>query len=99
VESRDPQLELTVDEKRTLEFLRAEMLDGKEGKAAGDGRRWRVQVRMRKDALFRGDFPKPRPGYDTAVACSVVFVVGRPGAAGAPVRRLYVPVRGTVKRF
>jgi hypothetical protein len=100
VESRDPQLELTVDERRTLEFLRVELLDAKEGKPAGGGKSWRVRVRMRSDALFRGDFPKPmQSGYDTAVACSIVFVVARQGPAAAPVRRLYVPVRGTVKRF
>ncbi len=98
LESRDPQLELTVDEARTLKFLKTELLDGKEGKAAGDGKRWRVSVRFRTDSLFRGEFPQPlHPPYDTAVACSVVFVVARPGTAGAPIRRLYVPVRGTVK--
>jgi hypothetical protein len=100
VAGHDPGLELTVDAKKTLDFLRAELLDGKEGKTAGDGRQWRVRVLFRKDSLFRGEFPRPlQPRYDSAVACSVVFLVGGRGPAGAPVRRLYVPVRGTVKAF
>jgi hypothetical protein len=97
LEGRDPQLELSVDGEKTVDFLKVELLDGKEGSAAGSGKRWRVRVLFRADSLFRGKFPeRDRPGYDSPDLCSLVFIVARPGPGDQPVRRLFVPVRGNV---
>jgi hypothetical protein len=105
--SSDPQLRLTLDGESTVEFLKVELLGPgeerdnlvKEGADAG-GKSWRVRVLFRTDSLFRGPFPNPaRPGYDSAGLCSVVFFVSRQGEAGQPPRRLFVPVRGTVRGF
>jgi hypothetical protein len=100
LESHDPQLRLTVDEQNTVDFLKAEMLDGEDGKPTGGDKTWRVRIRFRADSLFRGPFPnRDRSGYDTAELCSVVFLVSRPGQTGRPARRLLVPVRGTARPF
>jgi hypothetical protein len=101
--SNDPHLELSVDEKSTLHFLLAELLDGKEGKSIKGSKSWRVRVQYRKDSDFRGPFPlRERPGYDSEVACSIVFQLARQspsrGATGHSVRRLFVPVHGVVQR-
>jgi hypothetical protein len=101
LESNDPQLELAVDDKATLEFLTVELLDGKEGKPIPGGKSWRVRVLFRKDATFRGQFPvRERPGYDSDAACSIVFHVLRRGQTvgfdSKFVRRLLVPVHGVV---
>lgn len=101
LEGRDPSIQLAVDNDKTVEFLKAELLDGKEGKPSGKGKTWRVRVRFRTDTFFRGEFPNPmRPGYDKEVSCAVVFIVSRPGEASGksvPPRRLCVPVRGNAK--
>lgn len=100
LESRDPQLRLTLDEERSIDFLNIELLDGKEGKSAEKGKRWRVRVVFRTDALFRGPIPNPNnPGYVTAMQCSVVFFVSRPGTEASPALRLFVPVRGTIRGY
>jgi hypothetical protein len=95
--SCDPRLQLTVDEEKTLDFLKIELLDGAEGSAAGGGKTWRVRVLFRSDSLFRGKFPQgDRPDYDTPARCCIVFFLARPGQGSQPLRRLFVPVRGTV---
>jgi hypothetical protein len=103
LESNDPSIQLSLDEKSTLHFLAAELLDGKEGRPIQGGRSWRVRVQYRKDSDFRGPFPqRERPGYDSDVACSVVFHLARQGTPGElnsqPFRRLFVPVHGVVLR-
>lgn len=101
--SRDPRTRLAVDEERSLSFLRAELLDGEEGKIAENGKIWRVRVVFRTDSLFRGVFPNPeRREFDSAVVCSIVFRLSRTAdgaAAQQSERRLLIPVRGTVKPF
>ena len=102
--SRDPRMRLAVDEERSLSFLRAELLDGEDGKTVKDGKTWRVRVVFRTDSLFRGVFPNAeRPGFDSSAVCSIVFRISHAGTAGAPAeqseRRLLIPVRGTVKSF
>jgi hypothetical protein len=100
LQARDPQLQLTVDEERTVDFLKVEQLDGKEGKPSGNGKTWQVRIKFRTDSLFRGPVPNPNhAGYTTAAQCSVVFNVSRPGTASAPARRLFVPMRGTVRGY
>jgi hypothetical protein len=100
LDSRDPQIQLSVDEERTIPFLKIELLDGKEGKPAEKGKRWQVRALFRKDALFRGEFPNPtRPGYDSADSCSLVFLLSRPGQSPSKERRLFVPVRGKVRFY
>ncbi len=100
LESRDPRLQLSVDEERTLPFFKLELLDGKEGKTSERGKRWQVRVVFRKDALFRGEFPNPtRPGYETADACCLVFLLLHPGQESSKERRLLVPVRGNVRLY
>jgi hypothetical protein len=97
LESRDPKLQLSVDEDKTLDFLQAELLEGKEGTTTGSSKTWRVRVQYRADAAFRGKFPNPaNPSYDSAVVCSIVFLVARPEATGKPALRLFVPVHGTI---
>jgi hypothetical protein len=101
LESSDPQLQLTVDEDKTLEFLKVELLDGPTGKPADNRKNWQVRVVFRSGSLFRGKFPnRERPGYDSPVRCALVFRITREenGAvpAGQPARRLFVPVRGSV---
>lgn len=92
--SDDPALQLSLDAEKTLEFLEVELLDSPDGMASGQGKTWRVRVRTRPDALFRGRFPQAdRAGYDSPAACSVVLRVSR---SGVFLRRLLVPVRGAV---
>jgi hypothetical protein len=101
LESTDPQIELALDEKHTLDLLSVELVDGKAGKEAENKKTWQVRILFNKDSGFHGRFPiQTRPGYDTDVACSVVFQLSRKSPSGDsasdPVRRLYVPVRGVV---
>jgi hypothetical protein len=102
LESTDPQIELTLDEKHTLDLLSVELIAGKSGKEAENKKTWQVRVLFNKDLGYHGRFPiQTRAGYDTDVACSVVFQLSRKAPAGnsssVPVRRLYVPVRGVVQ--
>lgn len=102
--SHDPRLRLAVDKERSLSFLRAELLDGEDGKMVGKEKTWRVRVVFRTDSLFRGVFPNAqRRGVDSAAVCSIVFRIPHAETAGASAkqseRRLLVPVRGTVKSF
>lgn len=100
LESSDPQLELSVDEERTLPFFKVELIDGKQGKRSEKGKRWQVRVEFRKDALFRGEFPNStRPGYDSADLCSLVFILTHSGGSPSMERRLFVPVRGNVRLY
>ncbi|HEY7330358.1 MAG TPA: hypothetical protein VH592_22150 [Gemmataceae bacterium] len=100
VESRDPLIQLTVDEEKTLPFLKVELLDGKEGKTTDRGKRWQVRVEFLRDALFRGVFPDPsRAGYDSPDMSSVVFLVSRLGQPTTRERRFLVPVRGSVRSY
>jgi hypothetical protein len=100
VESRDPQVQLTIDKEKTLPFLKLELLDGKEGETVDQGKRWRVSVVFWKEALFRGEFPDPsRPGYDSADMSSIVFLISRPGQPAARERRFLVPVKGNVSLY
>lgn len=93
--SSDPRIELSLDRDKTIEFLTVDLLDGKEGKPSDGGKVWRVRVGFSTDTSFRGLFPNPeRPNFDTAVRCSIVFIVSRPGS---PPRRLFIPVRGDAK--
>jgi hypothetical protein len=101
LESTDPQIELRLDEKHTLDILSVELVDGKSGKEAQEKKTWRIRVAFRKESAFHGKFPtQNRAGYDNDVACSVVFHVSRRAvpkdAAAVPLRRLYVPVHGVV---
>jgi hypothetical protein len=101
LESTDAKLDLTVDDKHTLDILAVELLDGESGKQVEGKKRWQVRVVFRKDSGFHGKFPtQNRAGYDTDVACSIVFQLSRRPPSGdgngSPVRRLYVPVRGVV---
>ena len=101
LESNDPRIELTLDDKHTLDILAVELLDGKSGKENQDKKSWRARVVFRKDSGFHGKFPtQNRAGYDTDVACSIVIQVSRRSPSGdgisSPARRLYVPVRGIV---
>jgi hypothetical protein len=102
LESADPQIELTLDEKHTLDILSVEIVDGPSGRQEAEKKKsWRVRVVFRKDSGFHGKFPiQTRAGYDTDVVCSVVFQLSRRKSSGdsvsVPVRRLYVPVRGVV---
>jgi hypothetical protein len=100
LESRDPRLRLSVDEKRTLDFLQVELLDGPEGTATAGGRSWRARVVFLTNAPFMGQFPHPdRAEYDSPAACCIAFLISRPGSEGEPARRLLVPVRGTVRSY
>jgi hypothetical protein len=100
LESRDPQLQLAVDEKGTLDFLQVDLLDGKDGTATAGGKSWQVRVVFRAGAPFMGQFPHPdRAEYDSPAACCIAFLLSRPGSDGAPARRLLVPVRGTVRSY
>jgi hypothetical protein len=97
LESHDPKAQLSLDEEKTLNFLEVELLDGKEGKAGTRGKSWQIRVQFRPDSLFRGPIPNAdRSGYDTAITCSLVFFVSRPGSENQRPRRLFVPVQGTV---
>jgi hypothetical protein len=97
LESDISGLQLTLDESKTLEFLNVELLDGPEGKPVGDGTNWRVRAAFKTDSPFRGKFPvRERPGYDTDVACSIVFVLTHKGQANKKPRRLLIPVHGNV---
>jgi hypothetical protein len=101
LESTDPLIELSLDEKHTLDILTVELVDGKAGKESDNKKTWRVQVEFQKDSAFRGKFPtQNRAGYDNDVSCSAVFQISRRNARGdapaKPVRRLYVPVHGVV---
>jgi hypothetical protein len=94
LESSDPNIDLAVDEERSLEFLKAELVDAQ---VADGKKRWQVRVQYRPDALFRGTFPSAdRPGYDSDVACSLAFRILRPDADKENSRRLLVPVHGVV---
>jgi hypothetical protein len=98
--SRDPEMQLTLDEKRTVDFLQVELPDGKEGKLDGNERKWQVRAMLRTDTMFRGPIPNPNSaGYTTAVDCSVVFLLSRSGKTDSPPRRLLIPVRGTVRVY
>jgi hypothetical protein len=102
--SEDSQLRLTLDSDKSLNFLNVELLDGAEGKPADSGKSWRVRIKFRSESFFRGSFPNAdRAGYDSAVLCSVVFVLSHPDTASpakdAAKRRLYVPIRGNVRSF
>lgn len=98
-ETENPQVELTLDD-RTTDFLKVEMLDGKEGKTEtfGDGsvrKTWTVYVSYRPESGFRGRFNDPeRPGYE---ACAVAFKVTHAGAVNEQPRRIKVPVAGQVR--
>src|SRR5262249_30545364 len=101
LQSDDPQLQLTLDEGRTLDFLKVEVLDGSSGTITNNRKSWRVRVAYRPDSGFQGKFPnRDRAGYDSAVLCSVVFRITRAAqaadAATQPARRLLVPVRGSI---
>jgi len=101
--SSDPDLELSIDEKSTLHILSAELLDRKEGRPIEGGKTWRVRVQYRNDSDFRGPFPlRERPGYDSDVACSIVFHLARRSLSGTAAsqafRKLLVPVHGVVQR-
>jgi hypothetical protein len=97
LESHDPQVQLSLDEEKTLHFLQVDLLDGKEGKATDHGKSWQIRVQFRPDSLFRGPIPNAdRAGYDTAIACSLVFSISRPGSENQRPRRLFVPVQGMV---
>jgi hypothetical protein len=96
LEGDEPQLQLTWDEAQTLDFLKVELLDGKDGQPAGSGKSWRVRAVFKTDSIFRGRFPDPdRPGYDNE-ACVIAFLVSRPGQETKSARRLFIPVRGNV---
>jgi hypothetical protein len=100
LETRDPQLQLTVDDERTLPHFKVELLDGKDGKPTDQGKRWQVRVKFRTDALFRGEFPNPdRRGYDSADLCSLVFLLSRPGQTTSIERRFLGPTRGKVRSY
>jgi len=101
LESNDPQIELSLDEKHTLDILAVDLLDGKAGQEDQGNKRWRVRVAFRQDSGFHGKFPtQNRAGYDTDVACSIVFLLSRRPASGKGtakhMRSLYIPVRGVV---
>jgi hypothetical protein len=99
LESSDPDTQLTVDEEKSLRFLEVEMLDGKEGSAAGTGKRWRGRVVFRTDSLFRGLFPKPENrDYDSVEKCCLVFFITPKGQTSQPARRILVPIQGDVLR-
>jgi hypothetical protein len=98
LQSPDTRIRLSVDEERSLSFLRVELLDGSEGKSTREGKSWRVRVALRTDSLFRGTFPNPdQPGVESAAVCSIAFRITRAGSASA--RRVLVPVRGTVRNY
>jgi hypothetical protein len=104
LQSPDPRIQLSVDEERTLAFLRVELLDGRGGETTRDGKSWRVRLTFRSDSLFRGPFPHvDRPGFDSAVVCSIVFRIKRAGkesnVADQSARRVLIPVRGNVRAY
>jgi hypothetical protein len=98
LETENPQVQLTLDES-TCDFLKVEMLDGKEGKKGlGAGAAlttWEVNVSFRPDAQFRGRFPDPeRPGYELT---AIVFKINHAGVPNETPRRLRVLVGGQVE--
>jgi hypothetical protein len=97
LESDTPGFRLALDENRTLEFLKVELLDGPEGKPIEKGTQWRARVIFKADSLFRGKFPvRERLGYDTDVSCSIAFVLSDAAPSSQKTRRLLVPVHGNV---
>jgi hypothetical protein len=100
LETDNPQVEVTLDEQRTTDFLKVEMQDSKEGKIEkfGDGsmrKSWTVYVSFRPESGFRGPFNDPtRPDYEPR---AVIFKVAHAGATNEQPRRLKVPVSGQVR--
>src|SRR5262249_43054983 len=96
LETVNPQVEVTLDD-RTTNFLKVDVVDGKEGKKEifGDGstrKTWTVYVSIRPDANYFGPFPDlEKPGYES---CAVVFKITHAGATNEQPRRLKVPVAG-----
>jgi hypothetical protein len=96
LESDYSTVELAPDDK-TTDFVKVELLDGKEGVTdPSTGRKsWRANVSYRPESGFRGRFPDAeRAGYES---CSVVFRITHAGAQNEQPRRIKVPITGHVK--
>ena len=100
IESADPQVELTLDDK-SLDILKVELAEGAKGKDVNlpDGsvrRTWTVHVSYRPDSGFPGRFPdNDRAGY-TVADCVVAFKIAHAGEKNERQRRIRVPVAGQV---
>jgi hypothetical protein len=98
LESDNPQVELTLDKERTVDFLKVETPDGPAGKVIAPGsprRSWTVTISFDPQSEFRGMFPdKERTGYEST---GVVFKITHAGVKGGQERRIKVLVRGQVR--
>jgi hypothetical protein len=101
LESANPQVELTVDEK-SCDLVKVELVEGSKGKdvTLNDGstrRKWTVKVSFRPESGFRGPFPSwERPGY-TPADCMVAFKITHAGAKDERPRRVRIPISGQVR--
>jgi hypothetical protein len=100
LESENPAVELTFDEKQSADFLKVDQPDGKAGKlvklAGGEVRKkWDLSVTYRPESGFRGSFPdRERKGYERP---ELVFRITHAGAKNEQERYLKIPVRGQVR--